>query len=229
VAARGGERRAGLDGYGKNEHTFTVVAAVCGGAQSIHTNAFDEALALPTPRSARIALRTQQILASEAGGTDTADPLGGAYFIEAMTDELEERARELLGRIDELGGAVAAVEQEFVQREIEDSAFRYQQEVEAGERVIVGVNRYEEAEEEDVELQRIDPAAEQRQLERTAGVRAERDAAAAEAALEEVRRVARGTENLLPPMREALRVRCTVGEISGVLRDEFGMYDSQRA
>jgi methylmalonyl-CoA mutase, N-terminal domain len=209
--------------------TVQALAAVCGGAQSIHTNAFDEALALPTARSARIALRTQQILASEAGGTDTADPLGGAYFIEAMTDELEARARELLDRIDELGGAVAAIEQGFVQREIEDSAFRYQQEVEAGERVIVGVNRYEEAEKEDVELQRIDPAAEQRQLERTARVRAERDATAAEAALEEVRLVAHGTENLLPPMREALRVRCTVGEISGVLREEFGMYDAQRA
>jgi methylmalonyl-CoA mutase N-terminal domain/subunit len=209
--------------------TVQALAAVCGGAQSIHTNAFDEALALPTARSARIALRTQQILANEAGGTDTADPLGGAYFIEAMTDELEARARELLERIDELGGAVAAIEQEFVQREIEDSAFRYQQEVEGGERVIVGVNRYEEAEEGDVELQRIDPAAEQRQLERTARVRAERDAAAADAALEEVRRVARGTENLLLPMRDALRVPCTVGEISGVLREEFGMYDSQRA
>ena len=209
--------------------TVQALAAVCGGAQSIHTNAFDEALALPTARSARIALRTQQILAGEAGGTDTADPLGGAYFIEAMTDELEARARELLERIDELGGAVAAIEQEFVQREIEDSAFRYQQEVESGERVIVGVNRYEEAEGEDVELQRIDPAAEQRQLERTARVRAERDAAAAQAALEEVRRVARGTENLLPAMREALRVRCTVGEISSVLRDEFGMFDAQRA
>ena len=201
---------------------------MCGGAQSIHTNSFDEALALPTARAARIALRTQQILASEAGGTDTADPLGGAYFIEAMTAELEARARELLDRIDELGGAVAAIEQQFVQREIEDSAFRYQQEVEAGERVIVGVNRYEEADEEDVELQRIDPAAERRQLERTARVRAERDPALAEAALEEVRRAARGTENLLPAMREALRARCTVGEISGVLREEFGMYDAQR-
>jgi methylmalonyl-CoA mutase N-terminal domain/subunit len=209
--------------------TVQALAAVCGGAQSIHTNGFDEALALPTARSARIALRTQQILAHEAGGTDTADPLGGAYFIEAMTDELEERARELLARIDELGGAVAAIEQEFVQREIEDSAFRYTQEVEAGERVIVGVNRYVEAEEEHVELQRIDPAAERRQLERTARVRAERNAAAAEAALEQVRGVARGTDNLLPPMREALRARCTVGEISEVLREEFGMYDKQRA
>ncbi len=208
--------------------TVQALAAVCGGAQSIHTNSFDEALALPTARAARIALRTQQILADEAGGTDTADPLGGAYFIEALTDELEERARELLARVDELGGAVAAIEQEFVQREIEDSAFRYTQQVEEGERVIVGVNRYAETAEEDVELQRIDPEAERRQLERTARVRAERDAAAAEAALAEVRRVADTTENLLPTMREALRVRCTVGEISEVLREEFGMYDKQR-
>ena len=119
-----------------------ALSAVCGGAQSIHTNGFDEALALPTEHAARIALRTQQLLAHEAGGTDTADPLGGAYFIEALTDELEEKAWELIERIDELGGAVAAVEQGFVQGEIEQAAFRYQQEVEAGERVIVGVNRF---------------------------------------------------------------------------------------
>jgi methylmalonyl-CoA mutase, N-terminal domain len=208
--------------------TVQALSAVCGGAQSIHTNAFDEALALPTQRSARIALRTQQILAHEAGGTDTADPLGGSYFIEALTDELEERARELLDRIDDIGGAVAAIEQEFVQHEIEDSAYRYAREVEEGERVIVGVNRYAEAEQEDVELQQIDPEAERRQLERTARLRAERDAGAATAALDEVRRVARGTENLLPPMREALRAHCTIGEISEVLREEYGTYDAQR-
>ncbi|MFN2469659.1 MAG: methylmalonyl-CoA mutase [Gaiellaceae bacterium] len=206
-----------------------ALSAVCGGAQSIHTNGFDEALALPTERSARIALRTQQILAQEAGGTDTADPLGGSFFIESLTDELEVRARELIERIDEVGGAVAAIEQQFVQREIEDSAFRYSQEVEAGERVIVGVNRYAEPESERVELHRLDPEAERRQLERTARVRAERNAAAAEAALEEVRRVAGGPENLLPPMREALRARCTVGEICDVLRREFGTFDAQRA
>ena len=208
--------------------TVQALSAVCGGAQSIHTNAFDEALALPTQRSARIALRTQQILAHEAGGTDTADPFGGSYFIEALTDELEERARELLERIDDTGGAVAAIEQEFVQHEIEDSAYRYAREVEEGERVIVGVNRYAEAEQEDVELQQIDPEAERRQLERTARLRAERDAGAATGALDEVRRVARGTENLLPPMREALRAHCTIGEISEVLREEYGMYDAQR-
>src|SRR5213595_3951839 len=129
-----------------------ALSAVAGGAQSIHTNSFDEALALPTERAARIALRTQQLLAHEAGGTDTADPFGGSYFIESLTDELEARARELIARVDDLGGAVAAIEQGFVQGEIEQAAFRWQQDVEAGERVIVGVNRFTEGEEEQIEL-----------------------------------------------------------------------------
>jgi methylmalonyl-CoA mutase N-terminal domain/subunit len=206
-----------------------ALAAVCGGAQSIHTNGFDEALALPTERSARIALRTQQLLAHEAGGTDTADPLGGAYFIEALTDELEARARDLIERIDDLGGAVAAIEQGFVQGEIEQAAFEYQREVEEGERVIVGVNRFAEAEEEPIELHRLDPDAEGRQLERTARVRQERNREAAEHALRDVRAIAAGDANLLVPMREALRARCTVGEICDVLRAEWGMYDAQRA
>jgi methylmalonyl-CoA mutase N-terminal domain/subunit len=206
-----------------------ALSAVCGGAQSIHTNAFDEALALPSERSARIALRTQQILAHEAGGTDTADPLGGAYFIEAMTTELEERARELIERIDELGGAVAAIEAGFVQREIEDAAYEHERLLEAGARVVVGVNRYTEDEEEEIELHRLDPEAERRQVERTARVRAERNPAAADAALERVREVARGAENLLPPMREALAARCTVGEICNVLREEFGTHDAHLA
>jgi methylmalonyl-CoA mutase, N-terminal domain len=206
-----------------------ALSAVGGGAQSIHTNGFDEALALPTERSAKIALRTQQILAQEAGGTDTADPFGGSYFIEALTSELEAAAWELIERVDEIGGAVEAIEQGFVQREIEDAAFRYQRQVESGERVIVGVNRYQEHEEEPIELHRLDPEAERRQLERTARVRSERDAGEAEQALAEVRRVSRRDENLLVPMREALRVRCTVGEICEVLREEFGTYDAQRA
>src|SRR5690348_3532590 len=206
-----------------------ALSAVAGGAQSVHTNGFDEALALPSERSARIALRTQQLLAHEAGGTDTADPLGGAYFIESLTDELEARARELIARVDELGGAVAAVEQGFVQDEIEQAAFRYQQEVERGERVIVGVNHFAEADEEHVELQRIDPEAERRQHARTAWVRAARDGAAAQAALAEVRETARSDANLLPALREALRVHCTIGEICDVLRDEWGTYDALRA
>jgi methylmalonyl-CoA mutase N-terminal domain/subunit len=205
-----------------------ALSAVCGGAQSIHTNGYDEALALPSERAVHIALRTQQLLAHEAGGTDTADPLGGAYFIEALTDELEAKAWELIERVDELGGAVAAVERGFVQDEIEQAAFRWQQEVESGERVIVGVNRFTEGEEEPIELHRLDPAAEKRQLERTARIRAERNPQEADAAVAAVVDVARGDGNLLVPMREALRARCTVGEICNALRDEFGMYDAQR-
>ena len=203
-----------------------ALSAVAGGAQSIHTNGYDEALALPTERSAKIALRTQQILAHEAGGTDTADPLGGAYFIEAMTEELEGAARELIERIDEQGGAVAAIERGWIQSEIEESAYRYTSEVEAGERVIVGVNRFTEEESEPIELYRLDPEAERRQLERTARVRAERSAEDVERAVADVRRVAAGEGNLLVPMREALRARATIGEICNALRDEWGMYDS---
>jgi methylmalonyl-CoA mutase, N-terminal domain len=205
-----------------------ALSAVCGGAQSLHTNAFDEALALPTERSATIALRTQQVIAAEAGTTDTADPLGGSYYIEALTDELAARAWELIERVDGLGGSVAAIERGFVQGEIEQAAFEWQQQVEAGDRVIVGVNRYQDEEGARIELQRIDPEAERRQLERTARVRAGRNAAAAEAALAEVRATARGEGNLLPPMREALRARCTIGEICETLREEWGMYDAMR-
>ena len=203
-----------------------ALAAVCGGAQSLHTNSFDEALALPTERAATIALRTQQILAAEAGTTDTADPLGGAYFIEALTDDLEDRARALLARIDDLGGAVAAIEQGFVQGEIEASAFRFQHEVETSERIVVGVNALTEDAPEQVELLHVDPAIEQQQRERTARVRAERDADAAGASLDEVRRVAETDANLLPAIRAALESECTVGEICGALRELWGTYDA---
>src|SRR5829696_1435866 len=206
-----------------------ALSAVCGGAQSIHTNGYDEALALPTERSARIALRTQQILAAEAGGTDTADPLGGSHFIEALTEDLEAAARELIDRVDEVGGAVEAIEQGFVQREIEDAAYKHTTAVESGEKVIVGVNRYQEAEAEPIELHGLDPEAERRQLERTAKVRAERNSEEATKALAQVRQVAEGDGNLLPPMREALKARATVGEICDELRDVFGMYDAQRS
>jgi methylmalonyl-CoA mutase N-terminal domain/subunit len=206
-----------------------ALSAIAGGAQSLHTNAFDEALALPTENSARIALRTQQVLASEVGTTNTADPFGGSYYVEALTSELETRAWELIERIDELGGAVEAIEQGFVQSEIEQAAFDWQQQVERGERIIVGVNRYQEDEPERVELQRIDPEAERRQLERTARVRAERNAGEAVGSIDAVRAAARGDANLLPPMREALRARCTVGEICETLRAEWGMYDLVRS
>jgi methylmalonyl-CoA mutase, N-terminal domain len=205
-----------------------ALAAACGGAQSLHTNSYDEALALPTERAATIALRTQQIIAAEAGATDTADPLGGSYYIEALTDELEARAWELVGRIDELGGAVAAVEQGFVAAEIEEAAYAWSAAVESGRRRIVGVNAFAEREEPEIELHRIDPAAERAQIERTRRVRAERDAVRAEAALAGVREAARGTENMLPPLRDALAGHCTVGELCNVLRDEWGMYDRLR-
>jgi methylmalonyl-CoA mutase, N-terminal domain len=203
-----------------------ALSAVCGGAQSIHTNSYDEALALPSERAARIALRTQQILAHEAGGTDTADPFGGAYFIEALTSELEEKARELIEQVDGLGGAVAAIEQGFVQAEIEASAFRFQAEVESEKRTVVGVNRFGEEGQERVELLQVDPESERRQKERTARVRAERDADAAAHALAEVRSTAESDANLLPPLRDALRAGCTVGEICGVLRELWGTYDA---
>jgi len=206
-----------------------ALSAAAGGAQSLHTNSFDEALALPTEHAATIALRTQQILQTEAGTTATADPLGGSYYVEALTDELEARAWELIQRVEELGGAVAAIEAGFVQDEIEQAAFAWQQQVESGERVIVGVNRFHEDEEMVVELQRIDPEAERRQLERTARVRAERSADEAARALAAVRETARGEANLLLPMRDALRARCTVGEICETLREEWGMYDAVRA
>jgi methylmalonyl-CoA mutase N-terminal domain/subunit len=205
-------------------------AAVCGGTQSLHTNGFDEALALPTEHSAQVAVRTQQILAHEAGCTDTADPLGGSFFIESLTAELEERARELIAQVDELGGAVTAIEQGFVQAEIEDAAFTYSREIESAERVIVGVNRFAvEGDESDVEIHRLDPEAERRQLERTSRVRAERDQAAAAAALAAVREAARGTVNLLPPMRTALAAHCTIGEVCDALREVFGTYPARAA
>ena len=204
-------------------------SAVCGGGQSLHTNGFDEALALPTERSATIALRTQQILATEAGGTSTADPLGGSYYIEALTTALADQARELIAEIDRMGGAVAAVEQGWVQDQIEQAAFAHHRRVQSGEEVIVGVNRYTEGSGEQIELHTIDPEAERRQAERTQALRARRDAAAVEQALAEVGRAAGGEDNLLPPMREALRVEATVGEVCEVLRGSWGTYDAQRA
>ncbi len=206
-----------------------ALSALCGGAQSLHTNSFDEALALPSEHAATIALRTQQILASEGGTTDTADPLGGSYFIEALTDELEQHARALITRIDDLGGAVAAIEQGFVQAEIEASAFRHQRDVESGERVVVGVNAFTEEMRDGIELLHVDPEIERRQRERTEAWRAARDETAAAAALEEVRTVAATDANLLPALREALAGGCTIGEICDALRELWGTYDAQHA
>ena len=203
-------------------------SAVCGGAQSLHTNGFDEALALPTERSATIALRTQQVLASEAGATETADPLGGSYYIEALTDSLIGQARELIAEIDRQGGAVAAVEAGWVQDQIEQSAFAHHRRVQAGEQVIVGVNRWTTDSEEQISLMQIDPEAERRQAERTAQVRARRDTAAVDAALARVREAAAGDANLLPVMRDALAAYATIGEVCEVLRTAWGTYDAER-
>jgi methylmalonyl-CoA mutase N-terminal domain/subunit len=204
-----------------------ALSAVCGGAQSLHTNSFDEALALPSEHAATIALRTQQVLMHEAGTTDTADPLGGSYYIEALTADLEQRASELIARVDELGGAVAAIEAGFVQGEIEESAYRFQAAVESGRKIVVGVNEFAQESETRVELHRVDPLGEQRQRDRLARVRAERNADEAASALAAVRDTAGGTGNLLPPMRDALQARCTVGEICGTLRELWGTYDGR--
>jgi methylmalonyl-CoA mutase, N-terminal domain len=206
--------------------TVQAISAVLGGTQSLHTNAFDEALALPTERSARIALRTQQILASEGGLTDTADPLAGSYFVEAMTDAVEEEAWDYIRRIDDLGGSVKAVEQRFMQRQIEDSAYRYQREVERGERIIVGVNRFatENADDPDMELHTVDETIRDRQTERLRKLRESRNNVAVENALADLKRAAEGSDNLLYPMKEALAELATLGEVSNTLRGVFGEY-----
>ena len=206
--------------------TVQAISAVLGGTQSLHTNAFDEALALPTERSARLALRTQQILASEGGLTDTADPLAGSYFVEAMTDAVEEEAWDYIRRIDELGGSVKAVEERFMQQEIEDSAYRYQREVEREERIIVGVNRYvtEGSDDPDMELHTVDETIRDRQTERLRELKETRDNAAVERTLAELKRAARGSDNLLHPMKEALAELATLGEVSNTLRGVFGEY-----
>ena len=206
--------------------TVQALSAILGGTQSLHTNAFDEALALPTERSARIALRTQQILASEGGLTDTADPLAGSYYVESLTDAVEEAAWAYIRRIDEMGGSVKAVEQRFMQREIEDAAYRYQREVERDERIIVGVNHYSSggAEDPDMELHTIDETIRERQKKRLSELRESRDNRAVEKALASLKSSAECSENLLYPMKEALAELATLGEVSDTLRGVFGEY-----
>jgi methylmalonyl-CoA mutase N-terminal domain/subunit len=204
--------------------TLEALSAVLGGTQSLHTNAFDEALALPTESSAKIALRTQQVIGFESGVGEVVDPLGGSYYVEALTDELERLATAYIEKVDGLGGAVAAIEQGFYQDEIHEAAFRIQQAIERGDRAVVGVNRFQEDEDRQPELQRIGDDEVAAQVARVRELRATRDQAAVDAALQDVGETARGTANLLPPMREALRARGTLGEVSDVLRDAFGEY-----
>ncbi|MEY3020632.1 MAG: hypothetical protein RLZZ272_1616, partial [Actinomycetota bacterium] len=204
--------------------TVQAIAALLGGTQSLHTNAFDEALALPTEHSALLALRTQQVLLHETDLTATVDPLAGSHAIEAMTDATEAEVVALIARIDGLGGAVAAIETGWQKRAIEASAYETATRIDAGERVVVGVNRYRTEEAAPPRLQRIAPEVELAQVERTRRVRARRDAAAVERALGEVRLAARGDTPLLPPMREALVARATLQEVCDVLRAEFGVH-----
>jgi methylmalonyl-CoA mutase, N-terminal domain len=205
-----------------------AMAAALGGTQSLHTNSFDEALSLPTERAAKIALRTQQILGFESGVTDTVDPLGGSYYVESLTNEVEQRAGEYLEKIDGMGGAVPAIEAGWIQDEIHESAFRIQQRVEAGDRVVVGVNRYVEDEEIPPELLRIDDAEVEAQKQRVRELRRRRDQDRVMKALAEVGEAARGTGNLLYPMKEALRVGATLGEVSDALRAAVGEYHPMR-
>ncbi|WP_328942946.1 methylmalonyl-CoA mutase family protein [Streptomyces sp. NBC_00250] len=200
------------------------LAAVLGGTQSLHTNSFDEAIALPTDKSARLALRTQQVLAYETDVTATVDPFAGSYVVEKMTDDVEAAALDLMGRVEEMGGAVNAIEHGFQKSEIERSAYRIAQETDSGERVVVGVNRYTIDVEEPYEPLRVDPAIEAQQAERLTTLRAERDQTAVDAALAALKKAAEGTDNVLYPMKDALKARATVGEVCHALRDVWGTY-----
>ncbi len=204
--------------------TLQALAAALGGTNSLHTNSKDEALALPTEDAVRVALRTQQVIAHESGAADTIDPLAGSYFIESLTDELEAKAVEYIDRIDKLGGAVQAIENGYQQREIHDAAFRYQQAIETKQQIIVGVNEFTVEEDHHDDLLKVDLALEKRQKERVAGVRAERNQAAAQAACDRVGQVARDGGNLMPAIIDAVRAYVTLGEISDTLRNEFGEY-----
>jgi methylmalonyl-CoA mutase, N-terminal domain len=197
-------------------------AAVCGGTQSLHTNGFDEALALPSERAARIALRTQQILAHETGAADTADPFAGSYFVEALTDEIEAAAQALIDKVDELGGSVQCIP--FIRAEVEESAWGYEERYKQKQDIVVGVNEYVTDTVDEVEILRVDPESERQQVERLEEFKEERDQDAVNARLEELRAACAGEENLLVPMRAALKAHASIGEVCGVMREQFGEY-----
>jgi methylmalonyl-CoA mutase N-terminal domain/subunit len=201
-----------------------ALAAVLGGTQSLHTNSYDEALALPTEQAARIALRTQQVIGYESGVAQTIDPLAGSYYVESLTNEIEKRAAEYLGKIEVMGGMLKAIERGFVQQEIQNAAYEYQQAVDREEAVVVGVNRFEVEEEKAIPIQKIDPALEPRQIERVRALRARRDAAAWQDALKGVEDAARSGANVMPRILEAVEAYATVGEISDAMRRVFGEY-----
>jgi methylmalonyl-CoA mutase N-terminal domain/subunit len=201
-----------------------ALAALLGGTQSLHTNSFDEAIALPTPKAARLALRTQQVLAYETDVTKTVDPFAGSYAVESLTNDVEAESRRLMEAVAERGGAVSAIEQGFQKAEIERSAYQVARQIDAGDRVVVGVNRFQLEEEEPYEPLPVDPAIEVTQAAKLAGLRAGRDQAAVDVALDQLRAVASGTGNVLSPLKEALRLRATVGEVCDALRDVWGVY-----
>jgi methylmalonyl-CoA mutase N-terminal domain/subunit len=201
-----------------------ALSAVLGGTQSLHTNSLDEALALPTESAARTALRTQQIIAHETGVASTIDPLAGSYYVESLTGSIEEGARNYLDRIDKMGGTLAAIESGFFQREIQEAAYRWQREVDSGERVIVGVNRFQSEEPSHVETLKVNPRLQDEQVRRLRELRQQRDQTAASAALEELRNAAATTANLMPLIIKCVEAECTLGEISDALRSVFGAY-----
>jgi methylmalonyl-CoA mutase N-terminal domain/subunit len=205
-----------------------ALAAVLGGTQSLHTNGFDEALSLPTEEAARIALRSQQIIGYESGVVDTPDPLGGSYYVEWLTDEVEAKAWEYIAKIDDMGGAVAAIEQGYQMDEIEQSAYEYTKSIDDGERTIVGLNKFTVDAEPEPKIFPIDPKLEVEQIARLKAFKADREAAAVAARLDDVRAAARGTQNILLPMRDALKANATLGEVSDALRDVFGVYQPGR-
>jgi methylmalonyl-CoA mutase N-terminal domain/subunit len=204
--------------------TLQALAATLGGTQSLHTNGFDEALGLPTERAAKLALRTQQVVGYESGITNTVDPLAGSYFIESLTDDVEERARAYIETIDEMGGAVAAIESNYMQGEIDAAAYEFARKVERGDKVVVGVNRFSDDETTKQDVFPVDVAQQRAQVERVGALRSRRDNAAVRAALEDVATAARGSSNLLYPMKTALAAMATLGEVADVLRGEFGEY-----
>jgi methylmalonyl-CoA mutase N-terminal domain/subunit len=204
---------------------YQALAAVLGGTQSLHTNSLDETLALPTEKAVKIALRTQQILAYETGTGHTVDPLAGSYYVEHLTNTLEEEAEAYFRKIRELGGVVAAIEDGFFQREIGDAAYRYQRDLDTGRQTMVGVNRFVEEEEEPIEILKIDPRPEMEQAERLASLRKRRDDDRVREALEQIRQTARTRDNTMPPILEAVRAFATLGEMVDALRDVFGPYE----
>jgi methylmalonyl-CoA mutase N-terminal domain/subunit len=201
-----------------------TLAAVLGGTQSLHTNSRDEALALPTEDSVRIALRTQQIVAYETGVTETVDPLAGSYYIESLTDQIEQMAEQYINKIDELGGAAKAIDRGYIQKEIQESAYKYQMEIEAGDRVVVGMNKFQIKEGAPKGLLRVDPIVGELQKKKLVELRDERDNSKVNAALEAMRKAAEGEDNLMPFILEAVKTYATLGEICGVLREVFGEY-----